>query len=159
MKNENSKYAASADSVGDWGGREQKISDRWNDEILPILAARENALNPESDSYESDLETLEYANSQAWESFCGSGGKIIEAKKLAAGSVRKVHAESGGEIIKENKIWKVEFWKTDEEGNGDIKVYQDNSGDVIPQGTFAQAVLTANRAGVCVDVYEVGAKG
>ena len=80
----NSKYAASADSVGDWDGQEQEIADRWNNKIFPILAERENTLDPESDNYEQELETLEYANSQAWEEFCGSGGKIREAKKLAA---------------------------------------------------------------------------
>ena len=85
MNTQKSKYAASEDTVGDWHGQEQKIADRWNNKILPILAARENALDPRSDNYNSELETLEYANSQAWESFCGSGGKIREAKKLAAG--------------------------------------------------------------------------
>lgn len=79
-----SKYAASADTVGDWDGQEQEIADKWNNNILPILAARENALNPESDNYDSELDALDYANSQAWESFCGSGGKIREAQKLAA---------------------------------------------------------------------------
>lgn len=58
-----------------------------------------------------------------------------------------------------NPVKAVEFWKKDENGNGDIKVrYTGGTDDFFPDETYPLALLKAKRAGVLVDVFEIGAK-
>jgi len=65
-------YRATADSVGDWDGDEQKIANLWNERILPILAEQLGETNPGDDEYDEKISVIDYLSDRTWSEFCGS---------------------------------------------------------------------------------------
>ena len=67
MNMNSKKYAASADSVGDWNGNEEHVADDWNTHVLPLI----EKFLPEgdSDNYDEKLRDLDYFVEDAWSAY------------------------------------------------------------------------------------------
>jgi len=66
-----SQFKATLETIGDWGGEEEEVVERWNTYIAPMLEEiHEAAFDDTSGEYENNAENAEQ---EAWDRFAGEG--------------------------------------------------------------------------------------